>query len=219
MIRLIANTVVDNRTFIIPYLLLFAVATLGVSVWEKERLFFLLHDARSPLADVFFKYVTYLGEGAIAGVIILSVALFHFGRAAFLLSTFLFSGLLAQVFKKLIFSSSLRPSAWFEDPSQLHLIEGVTLYKFNSFPSGHTTTAFAAFLGLALIAKNKSWGYLCLVVAVLVGYSRVYIGQHFFEDIYFGSFVGVSSAMLMWAIFYPYFGRGWAQKSLLRKKS
>lgn len=218
MVRLVANTVVENRTFIIPYLLLFALATLGVSVWSKEQLFFLLHDARSPAADIFFKYITHLGEGLIAGVIVISVALFHFGRAAFLLSTFLFSGLLAQIFKKLIFSSALRPSAWFENPAQVHLIDGVTLYKFNSFPSGHTTTAFAAFLGLTLVAKNKSWGYVCLVVAVLVGYSRVYIGQHFFEDIYFGSLIGVSSALLMWAVFYPKFGKGWAQKSLLRKK-
>lgn len=219
MTRLIANTVVQNRTFIVPYLLIFALATLGVSVWDKERLFFLIHDVRSPIADIFFKYITHLGDGVIAAIIILSVAVFHFGRAAFLLSTFLFSGLIAQIFKKLIFPEILRPLSWFGDASHLHLIDGVTLHKFNSFPSGHTTTAFAAFLGLTLIAKNKNWGYVCLFMAILVGYSRVYIGQHFFEDIYFGSFIGVSSALLMWVIFYPVFGRGWAQKSLLRKKS
>jgi membrane-associated phospholipid phosphatase len=61
----------------------------------------------------------------------------------------------------------------------------------DSFPSGHTVTAFSTAVVLTYLAKNKNWGVLFLVVAIMVGYSRMYLSEHFFEDVTAGSVLGV----------------------------
>jgi membrane-associated phospholipid phosphatase len=60
-----------------------------------------------------------------------------------------------------------------------------------SFPSGHTTSAFTAAVVLTYITPRKAWGLLFFVFAVLVGYSRMYLSEHFFEDVVGGSAIGV----------------------------
>jgi membrane-associated phospholipid phosphatase len=61
----------------------------------------------------------------------------------------------------------------------------------HSFPSGHTVTAFSAGVVITYLAKNKAWGAVLLFAALMVGYSRMYLSQHFFEDVTVGSVVGV----------------------------
>ena len=93
-----------------------------------------------------------------------------------------------------------RPWGFFEDPSVLHAIEGVKQNKHNTFPSGHTATAFALAVLLALIVKNRNWTYLILILAAITGFSRVYLNQHFLVDTYVGAILGMISSFLVWAI-------------------
>jgi membrane-associated phospholipid phosphatase len=72
----------------------------------------------------------------------------------------------------------------------------------NSFPSGHTFAAFAIFTLLMLTTKSRSWQIIYLLLAVFVGLSRVYLAQHFIEDVAFGSFLGVIMAILIYYIFF-----------------
>ena len=67
-----------------------------------------------------------------------------------------------------------------------------------SFPSGHTSQAFAAATSLSLmypkwyvIAPSFLW-------AIAVGYSRMELGVHYPSDILVGAIVGVGSYWLMW---------------------
>jgi len=219
MVRLITNTLVDNRAFVIPYLIAFSAGTLSLSLWSKKELFLLLHDVHTPGLDMFFKYFTVLGDGLAAAAIVLIFAFVHFGKSAFLGLAFTFSGLLAQLFKKLVFPGSLRPSGWSDLEPSIHTIQGVDLHMFHSFPSGHTVTAFSIFFGLTLISDRKWLGYIFIALALAVGYSRVYLGQHFFADIYYGSLLGILSTLLVWGLFYKQLDKPWAQKSLLNFKS
>jgi len=66
---------------------------------------------------------------------------------------------------------------------------------WHSFPSGHTITAFAFFLALTFFTKNHAWQVLYFVLAVLVGFSRIYLQQHFAIDVLVGSLVGVLVTM------------------------
>jgi membrane-associated phospholipid phosphatase len=66
----------------------------------------------------------------------------------------------------------------------------------HSFPSGHTSTAFTLALLLASIVKKNFWVYFFPVIAFFVGYSRVYLAQHFVTDVLAGIFVGVVSSYL-----------------------
>lgn len=51
--------------------------------------------------------------------------------------------------------------------------------------------------------KNRWLKVLFLIIAMLVGYSRMYLSQHFMIDITFGSLIGVISAIII----YSFMGR------------
>jgi membrane-associated phospholipid phosphatase len=67
----------------------------------------------------------------------------------------------------------------------------------HSFPSGHTTSAFALFFSLALIMRRPGWDAACFALAALVALSRVYLAQHFLADTLAGAGLGVATA---WAV-------------------
>ena len=57
-----------------------------------------------------------------------------------------------------------------------------------SFPSGHASTAFAAATVLTFFDKKRRWFY--YLVAILISYSRIYLGCHYFFDVATGSLFG-----------------------------
>ena len=46
------------------------------------------------------------------------------------------------------------------------------------------------------IMKNKKWQLPVLLLAILVGFSRIYLGQHFLLDVVVGAFVGTISGLV-----------------------
>ena len=79
-------------------------------------------------------------------------------------------------------------------------VPGYELRSWNSFPSGHTISAFGLFCMMAFFLKKHYLKLLVMVVAVLVAYSRVYLMQHFYVDVYVGSMIGVAMAMATYCI-------------------
>lgn len=91
-------------------------------------------------------------------------------------------GILVQVMKYSV--HRLRPPAVMPD---IYIL-GPALLK-NSFPSGHTAAAFT--MATVLAAYYPQFKYAFFAIAVLVGYSRIYLGVHFPLDVLFGALVGV----------------------------
>ena len=60
--------------------------------------------------------------------------------------------------------------------------------KYFSFPSGHASTAFAAATVLTFFDKKRNWFY--YTIAVLISYSRIYLGCHYFLDVLAGAILG-----------------------------
>ena len=89
------------------------------------------------------------------------------------------------------FFGRCRPPMLFEDGSY-----GFTWfsgkYLQNSFPSGHTLRIFSLTTAIALLLPNKK--YIPVMLAVLVGISRVVVGKHYPSDVIFGCFIGTSCA-------------------------
>lgn len=58
-----------------------------------------------------------------------------------------------------------------------------------SFPSGHTSSAFAC--ATAVFACNKKAGSPLLVFAAIMGFTRIYVGVHYCTDVLVGMVVGI----------------------------
>ena len=96
----------------------------------------------------------------------------------------------AQIIKHIF--NTPRPKLYFKDQlTNIHYVKGIDILQYGSFPSGHTTTAFSAAVVIIYLTQNKNWSIPLLLVALLVGYSRMYLSQHFFEDVTGGSALGV----------------------------
>ncbi|MBU3010071.1 phosphatase PAP2 family protein [Polaribacter vadi] len=198
--RLVANLSVVKKEILFIYTLFFATSIIFISIFNKYDLHLKINRLHSSFFDLFFKYSTFLGDGAIFGV--LAVVFLFIKRKMFFV--FVVSGvltlLITHLFKKILFKGILRPAAALNDES-LHLVDGVKMAMLNSFPSGHTTTAFAIFTILCLyFAKCKSQ-YLWVSLAIVAGLSRVYLSQHFLIDIFFGSFIGIIIGIVSMSIF------------------
>ncbi len=80
------------------------------------------------------------------------------------------------------------------------VLDSVLVYawvnEYFSFPSGHSTTAFAAAVVLSRIfPKGRFYFYL---LAVLIGFSRIYLGVHYPLDVLAGGFFGVFIGFLVY---------------------
>jgi membrane-associated phospholipid phosphatase len=67
-----------------------------------------------------------------------------------------------------------------------------------AFPSDHTTVAVALAAGLWLV--NRRLGAIAAALALLEGYSRVYLGMHYPHDVLAGIVVGVVVVLGGWAL-------------------
>lgn len=78
----------------------------------------------------------------------------------------------------------------------------------SSFPSGHTSIAFSVATSLTLNYKKWYVAAPALLWASGVGYSRIYLGEHYPTDIAAGAVVGAASAV----------ATHWLQKKLFAEK-
>lgn len=187
----------QNQTFFIGYFFLLAVAIILLIFDTKKEAFILLNPYHSVFLNYLFIGVTFLGTGFFSIIICLALALFKKTFLSFIVFvSFATSGIAAQLLKAFI--SEGRPAMVFKKSNYPYFIEHVTLHNFHSFPSGHTVTAFALASILAIAIKNKKYSIPLLLFGTLVGYSRIYLGQHFLLDVAVGSLIGILFSIICW---------------------
>lgn len=195
-----------NTLFLGWFFLFLLLGAILLSSVSKGDLVLFFSERRSPFWDAFFKYGTSLGE--FFGYILVFLLLLFFYRIRYALGTMFLgvaSMLIARVLK-LSFSAP-RPLAYFkalDREGELTFVEGVRVHEWLSFPSGHTLGAFALFTYLAFLLPQKTWAAnLLFLLALMVGLSRIYLVQHFVEDVYAGAIVGVLLGMGMFFLVRP----------------
>lgn len=185
----------ENRFFLIGFFLLAIAAILILLIYTKREGFYLLNSYHAKFLTQLFIYLTYLGDGAF--VIIIGLVLIFFKKrreGIVILASYLMSGGVAQLIKEVVVEA--RPGIFFQNSGYPYLIEGITLHNMHAFPSGHTASAFALAATLAFCIRNKWYSLIFLSLAALVGYSRIYLAQHFMQDIFAGAVIGLMSAII-----------------------
>jgi membrane-associated phospholipid phosphatase len=159
----------------------------------KDALFLLLNGNAGFMADFFFRYCTYIGDGIVWVPIALVFIFYRKKLLPLVFSAIIVSTLFVQISKNFIFPNEARPTNAISQANLIHTVNGVELHSNNSFPSGHTTTVFCIyFLGCLLIGGN--WMiYGGFIIALLTGYSRIYLAQHFPLDVGAGMITAVIS--------------------------
>lgn len=207
--------------YILSTILLAVIATL-MCLYDKGTLHLLLCDHHTAAADVFFSIYTQIAEWGIYVVAVLIMLFYKVGWGCFLLVSNWVAGGIGQIFKHI--AKTPRPVTWFAQhypDVQLPTVEGVTLREWNSFPSGHTITFFCLFLVLTMIieeiilqpkavikrsghtgAAGPSAAIGLFALATLGAYSRIYLCQHFIEDIFAGIILGVTVTAIL-SLFIP----------------
>lgn len=189
-----------------------------ILVLGKNGAFQLINSNHNEITDQFFKYFTHYGDGLMW--VPLGIYCFFYRRKYFIAvaAGVLISTIMAQVLKRVIYPDELRPISYLSENFPVHIIEGVAMRRTHSFPSGHTTTAFAMALIMAYIINRKSWSLILPLLALLAGYSRVYLAQHFPTDIFAGMCIGIVSAIFSLLI-YRKFIRYLNKKNLQKQNS
>ena len=234
----------SNSVFIALSLILVVVLGLALLYIPKGELHLLLCDRHTPARDIFYRYYTQAAEWFPYAVCALILLFGRIGDGVWGISCLAISGLTTQALKYA--ADTDRPLTWFANNMPditLPLVDGVHMSKYYSFPSGHTTSFFALTFFLCILATQNlstkrsvsgsglcsfSGSGLCSVsaavqtllffLAALGGYSRIYLSQHFTEDVAGGVLVGLLITLLCYVVFYRFKDQKWYNYRLLAKK-
>jgi membrane-associated phospholipid phosphatase len=182
------------RNAVLFSLVLALIITVFLLIYGKENSFLVINEHNNPEFDYVFEFWTYLGDGIIWVPLFVYVLFFKRDYLIAVIAALIICTLLTQFLKQVVFWNDFRPIVILAN--KVRTIPGYYINRQHSFPSGHTSTAFTLALLLASIVKRNVWVYVFPLIAFFVGYSRVYLAQHFVTDVLAGIFVGIVSAYL-----------------------
>jgi len=186
---------------------LFVFWKLAEDILEKETIFFdasiihVVYAIRSPLMTTIMETITFFGSTtflAIAIVITIGTLFRKHRKDAYLFFCIFIFGVLINILLKDFFR---RPR-----PDFLPLIHESSY----SFPSGHAMNSFVFYTCVSFFIfhkmKNKKLGFILIIASILlillIGISRIYLGVHYPSDVIAGYFAG-----LMWFVLVLLFER------------
>ena len=208
----------DNRYFVGLLILFVLIGSFVLMVTEKGDVLRWLNQHHNAAASFFFKYATYFGAELVP-VIIVAMVFVRIKYFFVLAASNVLTSVTIQFLKRMVFSDYPRPSRFFKDVGEIiNVVEGVELHDNFSFPSGHSASAFALFFGIALCIRHKVWGSLLFFCALAIAFSRIYLVQHFFMDIYTGAVIACTVTFLVywWFDTRVWYSQAWANRSPIR---
>ena len=160
-----------------------------------------LESLRNPALDAFFSLITHLGSETLFIAIAIVVFWCVGKKQGYYLMTVGFFGTVINQFLKLMFRI---PRPWVRDPAFTIVESAREAATGYSFPSGHTQNAVSILGCPARFGKNKLLRIVFVVLILLTGLSRMYLGVHTPADVGVSLLVG---AFLVFVL-YPVFERG-----------
>ncbi len=158
---------------------------------------FIQTHVRCDFGDIVMPYITNLGSGGVFWIVI-SLLFFINPKTRKCGMAILVGLILSVIFGNIL----LKPIFARERPCWINpnIDMLVQVPRDYSFPSGHTMSSFiCAFI---IWFENKRYGRLMLIIAALIGFSRLYLYVHFPSDVLGGIVFAAILAYLVKLIFY-----------------
>lgn len=163
----------------------------GLVVWALDFniLFWIQDFIRNDIFDVIIPFYTSLGEDGIIWIalgLILLIPKKYRKTGIMVLGALLVMLVVNNIVLKNLIA---RPRPCWTYPEMVQLVHNPSSY---SFPSGHTTSAFA--VAFTVFSQHKKLGKVLIVMASVMAFTRLYVFVHFPTDIYGGILVAMAIA-------------------------
>ena len=159
---------------------------------DRYIFLFINKGLQNKVLDVLFTYISILGEYKY--IIIIVGILFSIGTVS-LKKTSLIGFLILHISSWMVYFLK----GLFMRPRPFEILEGVRLLNQGasgpSFPSGHTTKAFAICYLLAW--RYPRFARPLFITAAFIGLSRIYMGLHFLSDVLAGVLLGIAISFVV----------------------
>lgn len=167
----------------------------------NEEIFLIVNQRITPHFGQAARLFSLLGESWAMGAMLLISFRMPFRSTLLLGVTWFVGALHSWLFKLWLCKGMARPFEAFRQlglEKQLHLVDGVKIHHWNTFPSGHTITAVSLALIIPVLfpSVNVRLAFLSLLLALLCGFSRVILVQHWPQDVLGGMVLGITTALL-----------------------
>ena len=197
-----------NAYFLVPFIAWVIGGGFTLIMFAKRDLFLSINGRSSSFGDVSLYYITMLGQAEIIIPTLFLLLIFPRFRNWWYITTALLCNLVPFFIQHFIkdWLNWPRPQLVFKNVAPIHFLPDWPVLLHSSFPSGHSQGAFSffCFLSLVLSTRFRKAGILCFLLALSVGYSRIYLAAHFFEDVYVGSIIGTVGTTLVFSVMIYY---------------
>lgn len=152
--------------------------------------------------DIFFSYVTRLGDNGIFWIL-LTIIFLCFGKTRKIGITMGVSLILGLVLCNLTLKPLIaRTRPYMEDPSLMLIIPAESDF---SFPSGHTVCSVEC--AVAIYINDKKMGLAAIILAIIIAFSRMYLMVHYPSDVAVGVLLGIIIGYMGNMISNKFFGK------------
>ena len=198
----------SSKYFLLLFLCWMLVGGTMLLCEQHRSIYVYINKQHTTIGDAVLPFISWFGVGWTITIVLLlllwMIPKFHTWRYFF---AFVFCNivpfLLSQLIKNIV--DAPRPITYFHNAAWIHKVAEQPINHWLSFPSGHTTGAFAFFCLLSLLLPKKyaAIGIVFFLLALATGYSRIYLSQHFFADVYAGSLLGTIFCLLIFCWIVP----------------
>ncbi len=157
-----------------------------------------IQQIRFPILDKLMVFITHLGDEGYLWIAIAVIMLFFrkTRKCGIMLGMVLIAGLIVGNLGLKNIIGRERP--YVQNPEMLDKLLIAPLSSY-SCPSGHTMSSVEC--ATVIFMFDKRYGIPAVIIAALIGFSRMYLYVHFLTDVLLGALIGVALGMLVYFIY------------------